>query len=142
MDQYLEFVANHPLLFGLLAAVIGAIGYTEYTRLTRKYKVLGPADVVRIMNQDQTVVVDVREEGEARQTGKIAGARHIPLTKFKDRFTEINKFKDKAVVVYCQTGARSGQACNTLVKNGFENVVNLQGGVLAWESAGLPLSKK
>jgi rhodanese-related sulfurtransferase len=142
MDQYLEFVANHPLLFGLLAAVIGAIGYTEFSRLTRKFQVMGPQQAVRAMNQDDSLVLDVREEAEARKNGKITGARHIPLTKLKDRLSEIDKHKDKTVVVYCESGSRSGQACNTLVKNGFEKVIDLRGGVLGWQSEGLPLSKR
>lgn len=142
MNQYLEFVANHALLFGLLAAVIGAIGYTEFSRLTRKYRNLGPNEAVRVMNQDDALVLDVREETEFRKSGKINGARNIPAAKLADRLSEIVKFKEKSVLVYCQTGARSGSACNTLVKNGFTNVANLQGGIAAWESASLPLSKK
>jgi len=45
------------------------------------------------------------------------------------------------VLVYCRTGARSTSACNTIVKAGFENVSNLTGGILAWETANLPVEK-
>ena len=142
MQQYIEFLTNHPLLFGLLVVVLGAIFYTEWSRATRKYKVLGPSEAVRVMNQDDGLVLDVREEAEVRKTGRISGARHIPLGKLADRLSEIAKFKEKPVVVYCQSGPRSASACNILVKNGFSQVVNLQGGITAWSSASLPLSKK
>ncbi|MFP4079417.1 MAG: rhodanese-like domain-containing protein [Ectothiorhodospira sp.] len=142
MDQYLEFMGNHPLLVGLLVAVTAAIVYTEFARLTRKYGVLGPSDAVQVMNREPTLVLDVRSDAEARKGGRINGARQIPLNRLKDRLSEIEKHKDKHVIVYCENGSRSAQACNTLTKQGFEKVSNLQGGINAWQAANLPLSKK
>jgi rhodanese-related sulfurtransferase len=48
---------------------------------------------------------------------------------------------DKTVIVTCRTGNRSGQAVDFLRQNGFENVHNMQGGIVAWEQAGYEVSR-
>ncbi|WP_006787441.1 rhodanese-like domain-containing protein [Thiorhodospira sibirica] len=141
MDQYLEFIGNNPVLFALLATVIGLIIFAEVQRLTRKYQNLSPQDAVRSMNQEDAVLLDVRETAEL-QSGRIANARHIPMSAFKQRIHELEKHKNKLVIVYCQSGARSTQACGMLTKAEFAKVANLRGGITAWQAASLPVSKK
>lgn len=141
MEQYQEFVANNPVLFVALAVLLATITFLEIKRVTRRYQLLGPSDVVRMMNREDSLVLDVRDDSEVRQ-GRIKGARHIPLKELKDRLGELQKYRDKTVVAYCRTGNRSAQACELLSRQGFETVVNLQGGVVAWQNANLPLAKK
>lgn len=141
MEQYQEFVANNPVLFVGLAVLLATITFIEFKRVTRKYQALGPADVVRVLNKEGAVVVDVRDDSEVRQ-GRIKDARHIPVKELKNRLGELQKFRDKPVVVYCRTGNRSAHASEILTANGFSNVINLHGGVVAWQNANLPLSKK
>jgi rhodanese-related sulfurtransferase len=141
MEQYQEFVANNPILFVALAVILATITFIEFKRLTRKYQVLGPNDVVRVLNKEDGLVLDIREDSEVRQ-GRIKGARHIPQKELKDRLGELQKYRDKPVVVYCRTGNRSAQASELLTAHGFTNVINLHGGVVAWQNANLPLSKK
>jgi rhodanese-related sulfurtransferase len=139
--DYLTFVQNHPLLILGLVAIIGVIVWTEIGRLNRKYKQVNTAEAVRLLNQDDSVVLDVREDAEVR-TGKIKGAKHIPLAQLKTRLAELDSAKTKPVLVYCRSGNRSSHACNQLTKAGFSNVSNLAGGISAWESANLPISKR
>ena len=141
MDQYLEFVTNHPFLFAALAAVLAMLIWTEVRRFTAGYQTLGPSEAVRLMNQDDVLVLDVREDREVAQ-GKIEGAKHIPLGHLAKRIDEIVGAKDKPVIAYCRSGNRSGAACSILKRSGFENVYNLKGGVMAWSQANLPLKKK
>lgn len=141
LERLPEFLGNHPILTGALIAIIGLILYTEFQRLTRKYRALPPAEAVRVMNQDGALVLDVREDNEFAG-GRIGGARHIPLTLLKQRITDIERFKEAPVVVYCRSGARSAMAASQLVSAGFTDVTNLQGGLQAWQSAGLPVKKK
>jgi rhodanese-related sulfurtransferase len=54
---------------------------------------------------------------------------------------ELERFKEKPVIVSCATGNRSGSAAAVLRKHGFTNVVNLAGGIAAWQQAGLPTGK-
>lgn len=90
---------------------------------------------------DDALVLDVRETGEF-DSGHIPKAKHIPLGQLGKRLGELDKHKDKPVLVNCRSGARSSRACNTLKKAGFSAVYNLAGGIQAWERANLPLTKK
>ncbi|HDP89839.1 MAG TPA: rhodanese-like domain-containing protein [Thioalkalivibrio sp.] len=141
MDQYLEFISNHPLLFLALAAVIAMLIWTELRRFTVGYQIITPNDAVRLMNQGDALILDVREDNEVRQ-GFIEGAKHIPLGVLAKRIDEISGSKGKPVIAYCRSGNRSASACSILTKAGFENVHNLKGGVMAWSQANLPLKKK
>ena len=141
MADYLTFVQNHPLLILGLVGIIGFIVWTEFGRLNRKYKQLNTTEAVQLLNQDDSVILDVREDSEVR-SGKIKGAKHIPLAQLKTRMAELDSAKAKPILVYCRSGNRSSHACNQLTKAGFTNVSNLAGGISAWESANLPISKR
>jgi rhodanese-related sulfurtransferase len=83
-------------------------------------------------------LVDVRSDEEIRR-GIIAGARHIPLHLLTSRYQEIAR--DRPVVLYCQSGARSMQAGAFLVAKGWPRVYNLSGGLSAWLRSGLPVAQ-
>ena len=141
MEEYLVFARSHPMLMMGLVAIVGLILWTEFSRLTRKYKQVGAAQAVQVMNQEGSLVLDVREDSEVRN-GKIKGARHIPLAQLKTRLVELESFKAKPVLVYCPSGSRSAHACSVISKAGFQDVSNLAGGIVAWESANLPISQR
>ncbi len=82
-------------------------------------------------------LIDVRTEGEVAR-GVIDGAIHIPLHLLPLRSEEIPQ--DRPVVIYCNSGARSAQACAFMSAKGFSNMHNLAGGILAWARSGKPLS--
>ena len=141
MQEYIEFARTNPLLFLGFFGVLGLIIWTELGRLNRKYAQTPVNNAVQMMNDDKTIVVDVREDREV-QDGMIKGAKHIPLSALATRAGELDKYKSAPILVYCRSGNRSGSACNTLTKAGFENVNNLVGGISAWESANLPITKR
>lgn len=136
----MQFIQNNLLLVGL-AVVSGAMLLWSFIG----GKVSGVTQVntleaTRLINQD-ALVLDVREDKEF-VAGHIPKARHIPLGALPERLKELEKFKTKPIVVNCRSGQRSARACGILKKHGFENVVNLAGGIMAWESAHLPMEKK
>lgn len=141
MDQTLGFISNNLPLFGALAVILAMLAYNFFGSSMRGYKTASPAEAIRMINHDDAVVLDVREDGEYRN-GHIINALHIPQNKLKDRLAELDKHKDKAIIISCRSGSRSGQACAMLKKQGFDSVYNLAGGVMAWQSASLPLIKK
>ncbi len=94
-----------------------------------------------LINRQDAAVVDVRETAEW-SAGHIPSARHIALGHLEKRLSELDKFKQKPVIVVCASGNRSAQGCRILKKAGFEQVYNLGGGMHAWTDAGLPVSKK
>ncbi|MEZ4606484.1 MAG: rhodanese-like domain-containing protein [Deinococcales bacterium] len=80
------------------------------------------------------ILVDVREENEYQER-HIPGSILIPLSVFADRFEELPK--DKPLVMQCRSGARSGKATDFLLVRGYDNAVNMTGGIMAWAEAGL-----
>ena len=95
---------------------------------------IGPRGAVALLAED-AVLVDVREAYEW-DAGHVAGAVHLPLDAMSDRLAEFPR--DRRIVVVCRSGRRSARATELLTRSGFD-AVNLEGGLLAWAEAGLPL---
>ena len=82
----------------------------------------------------EALVLDVREVSESGgDLGHIDGARQIPLGELGGRLSEIESWKDKPVVVASRDGAGGRDACRTLTAAGFQQVMNLEGGMVAWQ---------
>jgi len=96
----------------------------------KEYEDLGGSEFKSRYNEVKGVLVDVRTPGEF-QSGSIRGARNIDFmsASFMERFTQLDK--NKEYFLFCRSGARSGQACSILSKQGYK-VYNLMGGVGAW----------
>lgn len=84
----------------------------------------------------QHVLIDVRTPSEFKSE-HIKKAKNIPLNTIAQSFDKIPR--DKPVVLMCRTGNRSGMAARQLVKAGYENIVNLKGGILRWKAQGHPV---
>jgi len=96
-----------------------------------------PEQIEQLRQAGSVMLLDVRTDPEVAR-GLIAGSKHIPLNQLPARYQELNP--EALLVVYCQSGARSAQACEWLAERGFAQVHNLQGGLLAWARAGLPVT--
>lgn len=141
LAQISEFAMNHPYLVIAFVVLLALVFFNEFKIATQRFASLTPAAAVQLMNKEDIVVLDVREPSETIG-GKIARAIQIPVGAVAKRIDELEKHKDKTMLVYCKTGARSGMACKELSKNGFDKVYSLNGGLMAWQDAHLPLSKK
>ena len=136
----MQFIQENMLLVGL-AVVSGAMLLWSFIGgKVSGVNQVNTMEATRLINQD-ALVLDVREDKEFA-AGHIPKARHIPLSALPQRMKELEKFKNKPIVVNCRSGQRSARACGILKKQGFENVVNLGGGIMAWESANLPMERK
>ena len=133
----MEFIQQN-WYWAALAAVSGTM--LVVTSL-RGGKGLSPAQATALINREDAQVIDVREASEF-STGHLLNARHIPLSDLEKRLGELEKFKDKPVILNCLSGNRSAAGCTLLRKAGFSNVHNLEGGIAAWEQAGMPISRK
>ena len=102
---------------------------------------VGPQQAVMLINRKEAIVVDVREKKEF-ESGHIVDSINIPMTKLKQRITEVWKYKDKPVVVVCKLGQHSGQAAKILQEAGHADVVRLAGGLAEWKAQSLPLVQK
>ena len=84
------------------------------------------------------LLIDVREPNEFAAV-RAEGTVLMPLSTFMLRYRELPR--DRPLLMICNSGARSGQATAFLIANGWTNVVNVAGGTLAWERAGLPVHR-
>ncbi|EGL18927.1 rhodanese-like domain-containing protein [Paenibacillus chitinolyticus] len=84
----------------------------------------------RLAAGEPLCVIDVREPEEVA-AGQIAGAKSIPLMEIHTRLHEIPK--EGEVILVCRSGNRSGKAYDFLESQGFANLKNMEGGMLAWE---------
>jgi rhodanese-related sulfurtransferase len=84
------------------------------------------------------MIVDVRELDEFRDV-RIAGAALVPMSTFASRLAEIPK--DRPLLVMCASGVRSVAATSFLLRNGWTDVVNVDGGIVAWQRAGLAVRR-
>lgn len=75
---------------------------------------------------NDVLLIDSRDANEFAE-GHIEGAQNIFVDEMESRLSEIEAYKDKQVVLYCNTGNKSGKAAEILVKNGFKNVYNAEG---------------
>ena len=83
------------------------------------------------------LLLDVRSSMEYQFDGHIAGSRLLPLNALRGRFNELPT--DRTIVCVCRSGNRSRTACEALADAGFDNVVNLNGGMMGWKMAGFPV---
>jgi rhodanese-related sulfurtransferase len=136
-----EFIMNNIALVGLFVASGAMLLWPEISRLMGGSGELGTLEVTQLMNrQGQMLVLDIRD-GTDFAIGHLPRARHIPLGELSKRVDEIDKYKDKPVIVTCKNGSRAGAASRFLRKAGFTTVYQLKGGLAAWQQASLPVEK-
>jgi rhodanese-related sulfurtransferase len=132
VQQNIMWVALAALSGGMLLWPMLVGGSVEH---------LTPAEATLKMNREDALVLDVRETGEW-SSGHIQGARHIALGQLEKRLSELEKFKDRPIIICCASGNRSSSACGQLKKSGFEKVFSLDGGISGWLAANLPVTTK
>jgi rhodanese-related sulfurtransferase len=137
--MFLEFVQQQWPLFAALVIIVLSLIYSYVGDRLMGYTTVDPNQATRLIN-DGAALLDVRSEAEYK-SGHIADALNIPVSQLKSRLDKLGFSKADPVVVYCQSGSRSARACALLAKNGYEKVYNLGGGIMAWQSAGMPVSK-
>lgn len=144
MDQIIEFATSSPLISILSiawVALVVLIIYSYVGAALSPIKELSTHDATLLMNKEDAVILDVRAPKEFK-AGHILGARQIKPEELKDgNFVKLEKSKDKPIIVVCALGSTAKKTASQLLKAGFEKVSVLKGGMSAWQSASLPVSK-
>jgi len=99
---------------------------------------ISPKEASAMYTAKKAIIVDVREDSEWNEQ-HIPGAIHIPLEQLTERLPELKQYKDSPVITQCKTGGRSAKALDVLKTEGFSKVYNMDGGIIAWDNAGLKL---
>ena len=111
------------------------IDYEQFcgiSKMTNNEHEIEPEQLMAMMkNQEDFQLLDVREPAEFAE-GRIPGSIFIPLGQVAARLGELDR--TKKTIIHCRSGVRSATACGVLESNGFNQVLNLRGGILAWEN--------
>lgn len=135
MERVIEFAMNHPFLVGGFLGLLSAFIFLE-TR--RGGKSVSSQQLTNLVNKEEALVLDVRDAKEFKE-GHITGSKNIPFSSLQSKLGEIDKFKEKPIVLVCKMGQHAGAAGRILSTSGFKDVRRLTGGVSGWKADGLPL---
>lgn len=141
MDQLIEFAGNNMILAGIWLALVAMLVYSYISTLTSSIKAINTHDATMLMNKNDAVVLDIRAAKEFK-SGHILNARQLKPEEVREKnFKKLENAKDKPIIVVCAMGNQARGTASALSKAGFSNVSVLDGGMNAWTSASLPVSK-
>ena len=136
--EFIQFLQGELLLTGTLFALIILLIVNIYSEKYRKYQVVDTNGAVSLMDDDELIIIDVREEKE-RKAGFLNNDLNIPMGQVKSKMDSLDKSKN--ILVYCKSGTRSDRIADILSKNDFQKVSSLKGGFNAWLKADLPIQR-
>ncbi|WP_435189420.1 rhodanese-like domain-containing protein [Pseudothioglobus sp. nBUS_23] len=136
--EFIQFLQGELLLTGTLFALIILLIVNIYSEKYRKYQVVDTNGAVSLMDDDELIIIDVREEKE-RKAGFLSNDLNIPMGQVKAKMDSLDKSKN--ILVYCKSGTRSDRIADILSKNDFQKVSSLKGGFNAWLKADLPIQR-
>jgi rhodanese-related sulfurtransferase len=135
-----EFLMKNILLVAVAVASGTMLVWPYLMRLVHGTNEVSVNDAVRLINQKDALLIDVREPADYA-AGHIPHARNVPASQIKERVKELEKFKSRPLIVHCRNGQRSSSATSALREAGFTEAVKLRDGLTAWEQANLPIQK-
>jgi len=139
MDRVLEYMSHHPWLSTATIVVMALVLVYEMRARSESRLGVSPQELIRLMNQG-ALLLDLRAP-EQFQAGHLAGARQMNGEQILKAADTLKKHKEKAVVVYDDTGSLAVAAVRQLLSQGFTRALMLRGGLAAWRADNLPLSR-
>jgi len=141
MEQVIEFAGRNLLLVGGFVAVLALLIWTEVMRKIQGLTELAPAQAVSWINDPDAVVVDISSVADFNK-GHIVNARNLQPSRLAKPDAEIEKLKDRKLLVVCRSGQSAVAAAGNLKKMGATQVAVLKGGMAAWRSDQFPVTSK
>jgi rhodanese-related sulfurtransferase len=139
MERLLEYATRHPFLVTLAVAMVLAVLAFELRSRRLGYAAVQPQEAIQLMNQG-AALYDLRDAA-AFAAGRIAGAKHLDAAQQAKAEDVLKKFRERLLVLYCESGAASTALTRRLHAAGFTKVFNLRGGLANWRAEGLPLTR-
>jgi rhodanese-related sulfurtransferase len=134
MALFLEFLTQQ----WILAAALSSVAIMLFMHETRKSgPSLSPQKAINLVNAEQGVFLDLRDAADYKQ-GHIVDAVHIPSGKLAERMAELEKYKNKPIILVCKMGQQASAAGKQLKGNNFEQVYKMTGGMMEWSNLQLP----
>lgn len=139
MEQLAEFITNHLILSTLFVILSSLLIRSLLTDLKQGGKSLEASSATLMLNREDAVMLDIRTAADFAE-GHIINAKNIPFSEFEKRTHELEKLRDRPIIVCCKTGTSASQAVASLNKLGFEKMYRLKGGIEGWKHSNLPLA--
>jgi rhodanese-related sulfurtransferase len=139
MERILEYLSHHPWLATATAVAVALVVVYEMRTRSESLVSVSPQELIRLMNQG-ALLLDLRPP-EQYQAGHLAGARQMSGEQILNAADTLKKHREKAVVVYDDTGSLGAAAVRQLAAQGFTRAFALRGGLAAWRADNLPLSR-
>lgn len=139
MERLIEYVTHHPLLAGAILVALVVVVVFESRLRSKGESAISSQDLIRLMNQG-ALVLDIRKPAEFA-AGHVNGAKQLDSDKILTAGESFKRFKDKPVVVYCDSGSLAAAAVRQLAHQGFTKAFQLRGGFAAWRSENLPIAR-
>lgn len=136
MENLFAFIYQESLLITALLVLVVLFLRRESAASGEK---LSPNQTVRAMNADEALVLDIRDKKEF-SAGHISGAMHIPHTKVANSLSQLEKYREKRIIIADKLGQQAGSVGKLLAKEGF-NAARLGGGMEEWRTQGMPVVK-
>ncbi len=136
----MDFIVENILLVILALGSAGVLLWPSISKRINKVAELSALEVVQVMNRGKTVILDLRLEKDFKE-GHLIGSRNIPEKSLDERAGELEKFKNKDLVLVGSSNAKAVASLMHLRKRGFNDIKILSGGVNAWQQANLPMEK-
>ena len=139
MERLIQYVTNHPLLAASVAVALIVVVIWETRVRAHGESAISSQDLIRLMNQG-ALVLDIRKPEEFAQ-GHVNGAKLLPSEQILTAGESFKRFKEKPVVVYCDSGSLAAAAVRQLNAQGFTKAFTLRGGFAGWRAENLPVAK-
>jgi len=141
MEQLIAFASNNMLLSAAWLAIFTLIIFTTIKIKMSPVKQISTQELTFFVNREDGIIVDIRSEKDFK-AGHIIDAKHLTIEKANNNdFANLEKYKDKPIIVVCAAGMTAVKVANQLYKAGFTKSSLLKGGMNSWVSGGLPVTK-
>ena len=128
---------NNILIAIALFAVVAFL--PRFIATVRRGPSIDVTELKRRLEQQETLLLDVRTEKDYQDDGHIEQALNIPVEALEQELAQLNNYLDKSISIICRTDKRSAKAANLLLKHGFQDIRVVQGGMTDWAKKAYPL---
>ena len=112
-----------------------------YSEMNKGGKKIEPNELTRLINKESAILIDLRKK-EDYENGHIMNALNYPHQEFDNQMHELEKFKDRPIILVCDMGRNSANIGEKLKKAEFKKTFRLNGGMMTWTQENLPVIQK
>ena len=142
LPDAIEFAHKHTLLTVSWVAIFAMVIYVYFKSATEKFKTVQYSEAIRLINNEDALVVDLRTLDEFQRGHIINSVNLLPSDIKNANLGKIEQHKEKALILVDANGVNASTSAALLSKQGFNKVYVLKEGISAWTGANLPIVKK